>query len=196
MLKQIWNPWLLTGALVVVCGVPADAQRFIQTNLTTDTGIGGTKKDANLVNPWGLSRASGSPWWTSDNGKDLSTLYIGDGTAQSLVVSVPGGPTGTVFNGTGDFPLNGNPAVFLFATEAGAILGWNGGPTATMVASKANAIYKGLARGSINGKNYLYAADFHHGKIDVLNAQLRYVALQSCQYGTVTPVRFRWTTSA
>jgi uncharacterized protein (TIGR03118 family) len=96
-------------------------------------------------------------------------------------VSVPGGPTGTVYNGTTDFVLksDGKPAVFLFATEAGTILGWNGGAgtMASQVASKPNAVYKGLARAVAFGKNYLYATDFHHGRVDVLDSNFHYVSL-------------------
>jgi hypothetical protein len=45
--------------------------------------------DPNLVNPWGLSRAAGSPWWVSDNGTGLSTLYNGAGAITPLVVTIP-----------------------------------------------------------------------------------------------------------
>jgi uncharacterized protein (TIGR03118 family) len=103
--------------------------------------------DANLVNPWGVGESSTSPFWVSDNGAGLSTLYITDGTPQALVVSIPapgadplgadGAPTGLVFNiasAAGAFKISGcsptgtptsAPATFLFATEDGTILGWN-----------------------------------------------------------------------
>jgi len=175
-MKNTFNRWVLAGVLVSTCCVPTlSAQHFVQTNLTSDTGIGGTKKDPNLVNPWGMSRSSGSPWWISDNGSNLSTLYGSDGTAVSLVVSVPGGPSGTVFNGTAAFQLNGKPAVFVFCTEGGTILAWNGGTAATVVASKNGAVYKGLALANVNGVNYLYATDFHYGKVDVLDTNFHYV---------------------
>ncbi len=174
-MKTIFNRWLVAGTLASLYSASAFAQHFVQTNLTSDTGIGGTKKDAGLVNPWGMSRSSGSPWWLADNGSNLSTLYGADGTAVPLVVSVPGGPSGTVFNGTADFQLNGKPAVFLFSTEGGTILAWNGGPAATVVASKTGAVYKGLALASVNGVNYLYATDFHHAKVDVLDTNFNYV---------------------
>jgi Ca2+-binding RTX toxin-like protein len=38
------------------------------------------------------------------------------------------------------------------------------------------AIYKGLALAQVGGKNFLFATDFHNGKIDVLDAQFRKVA--------------------
>src|SRR5258708_33718835 len=51
----------------------------------------------------------------------------------ALPISTPNAPTGTVFNGTGDFVVtNGalsGPARFLFAHEGGTISGWN--PTAS-----------------------------------------------------------------
>src|SRR5205807_10098505 len=45
--------------------------------------------DPNLVNPWGMSRSSGSPWWISDNGTSLATLYDATGAPKQLVVSIP-----------------------------------------------------------------------------------------------------------
>ena len=102
--------------------------------------------DPNLVNPWGISESSTSPFWVADNGASVSTLYNTAGTPQSLVVSIPspgdplgatGTPTGTVFNiaaAQGAFKISGvtsanlpitASAVFIFATEDGTILGWN-----------------------------------------------------------------------
>jgi len=78
-----------------------------------------------LINPWGLSRSSSSPWWISDNGTGLSTLYNGPGAKQALVVTIPpadpnnkntplGTPTGTIANGSPtDFLLApGKPSLF------------------------------------------------------------------------------------
>src|SRR6201993_4532616 len=99
---------LLPGSLV--------AQQYHRTDLTVDTQAvspSATNVDSNLVNAWGLARGSGSPWWISDNGTGVSTLYNGIGTAAALVVTIPaadsssqtGTPTGQVFNGTDDFQL-------------------------------------------------------------------------------------------
>lgn len=170
---------LAAGILSSLSAGHLHAQRFTQVDLTSDTGVGGTISDPNLLNPWGMSRSSGSPWWFSDNGSNLSTLYTGTGNIVPLIVSVPGGPTGTTFNGTTDFQLGGKPATFVFSTEAGAILAWNGGTAATLVASKGNAVYKGLALAKIDGANYLYATDFHHAEVDVLDADFHYVAIAS-----------------
>jgi uncharacterized protein (TIGR03118 family) len=128
----------------------------------------------------GISRSSTTPWWVSDNGTGLSTLYMGDGSIVPLVVTVlgatvPGTPTGTIWNGTQDFKINGSPALFLFAAEDGTISGWNAGlGTQTMVvASKDSAIYKGLAMATVHGANYLYATDFHNGTVDVYDANFQ-----------------------
>ena len=45
----------------------------------------------------------------SNNGTTTSTLYNGSGGKQALTVAVPGGPTGTVFNGVAtDFVVSQN----------------------------------------------------------------------------------------
>jgi uncharacterized protein (TIGR03118 family) len=160
---------------MVVLSILAFPQHYTQTNLVSDGSIPGTKPDPNLVNAWGISRSSGSPWWVSDNGTRTSTLYLGDGSPVPLVITVPGAPTGTLFNGTQDFKINGSPAPFLFASEDGTISGWNGslGTEAMVVGSKDTAIYKGLAMATAHGANYLYATDFHNGTIDVYDANLQ-----------------------
>jgi uncharacterized protein (TIGR03118 family) len=161
------------AAALLVAGV-AGAQQYTQTNLVSNAAGPAPKTDSRLVNPWGLSRSSSSPWWVSDNGTGLSTLYNAAGTAQALVVTVPGAPTGTVFNGSADFELAaGKPARFLFASEDGTISGWNTGvqPTqAVVVVTTPGAVYKGLAIAVVDGKRQLYATDFHGGHVDVFDA--------------------------
>src|SRR5205809_61196 len=61
------------------------------------------------------------------------------------------------------------------STDATLVNGWDPNvPASTMtstgtgvVATSADAIYKGLAIGSVGTANYLYAADFPHGRVDV-----------------------------
>jgi len=115
----------------------AFAQHFNQVNLVSNVPGAAAVTDPNLVNPWGISFSSTSPLWVADNGAGVSTLYNGDGTPVSLIVTIPppsGGagpskPTGTVFNGGADFVVTANslsgPARFLFVTEDGTIAGWN-----------------------------------------------------------------------
>ncbi len=89
-------------------------------------------------------------------------------------VTDPSGPTGTVFNGSSDFQVGPNqPARFIFATEQGTISGWNpaAGPVLAVnkVDTPGKAVYKGLAIGQIGTANYLYAANFFTGKVDVFD---------------------------
>src|SRR5438874_5597423 len=164
---------------------------YTVTNLVSDGTIPALHTDANLVNAWGLTALPTSPWWVANNGTGTSTLYNGNGVAQfgttPLVVSVPGAPTGAVANPTSDFVVSAGgasgPARFIFATESGTIRGWNPGvppgpppppPPSTQTElvvdnSAAGSVYKGLAIGSVDGNNFLYANDFVNGQIDVFD---------------------------
>ena len=168
------------------------AQHYQRTDLTTDnSSVSATAPnvDPNLVNPWGMSRSSGSPWWISDNGTGLSTLYDSTGLPKSLVVTIPapngqpgGTPTGTVFNYTGAFDVGpGQSAIFLFATEDGTISGWNPGANATAAIVKVNragsAIYKGLALATTTVGPRLYASNFQSGMVDVFDGKFRSVTV-------------------
>jgi uncharacterized protein (TIGR03118 family) len=130
-----------------------------------------TNTDPNLKNPWGMTSSSASPFWISDNGANVATLYNGAGTPQSLIVSTPLGPTGDVFNIAGG-PSFGS-SVFLFAQLSGQIAGWTGIGTLALTQFTAldHAAYTGLTIATIpNVGTFLYAADFHNGKIDVINS--------------------------
>jgi uncharacterized protein (TIGR03118 family) len=147
-----------------------------------------------LINPWGISRGSGSPWWVSDNATGFSTLYNGAGTKQSLIVTIPpadpnnkntptGTPTGTIFNGSQtDFLLApAKPALFLFSTNDGTIAGWNPAVAATLAVTVVKATdgssYTGLTSAFINGKSFLYAANFTKGRVDVYDNAFQPVKL-------------------
>src|SRR5271154_3255741 len=85
---------LAIGALsAILAAASANAQfvpqHYTQTNLVSDIPGAAPITDPNLVNPWGLSRSSVSPWWVADNGPGLSTLYNGAGAVQGLVVTIP-----------------------------------------------------------------------------------------------------------
>jgi uncharacterized protein (TIGR03118 family) len=150
---------------------------FIPTNLVTDDQLAhpALLTDPNPVNAWGISHSPTSPFWVSDNGTGVSTLYrvdpvTGVPSIVPLVVSIPGAgnPTGQVFaNLAGSF--NGN--TFLFVSEDGTVSGWRGslGTTAeTLVLGSPNNVYKGSAFENILGNGYLYAANFRSGQIDVV----------------------------
>jgi uncharacterized protein (TIGR03118 family) len=191
------------AVLLLQAALPVDAKlargSFHQTNLVSDIPGLAQSTDPNLVNPWGLSSSATSPIWVSDNNAGVSTLYRGDGSAVPLVVTIPapgsptgGTPTGTVFNTTAsDFKVtqgkNTAKALFLFATEDGTILGWNpgvGGLSATIAVDHSavpdivnGAVYKGLTLGSVGANNYLYAANFRSGAVDVFNGVFHQVNL-------------------
>jgi uncharacterized protein (TIGR03118 family) len=168
------------GLLIAVV-VPASARNinaenlYSVHNLQSDVPGLATNLDPDLVNGWGIVASPTSPWWVSDEGTQKSTLYNGNtGLKLGLVVSVPGGPTGVVFNGTSDFKVDAGTgplaARFIFATEDGHIAGWNGvGTLAITAVSTPDAIYLGLANASNGGANFLYAANFSAAQIDVFD---------------------------
>jgi uncharacterized protein (TIGR03118 family) len=159
---------------------------YAVTNLVSDQAGVAAVTDSTLVNAWGIAVGPRS-FWVSANGSDLSEVYVGDVNGSPLVapfkVTIPGGkPTGQVANLTTDFVVsdgNGNsgPAAFIFASESGAVTGWNPVvPPGSRVAQPAfqatdDAIYKGIALANNGTGNFLYLADFHNGKIDVLDSQ-------------------------
>jgi uncharacterized protein (TIGR03118 family) len=167
--------------------LPSTTNAFLETDLVSDQAGKAALQDANLVNPWGIALSpTAGAFWVSDNGKDVATLYTGDVAgstlkAASLVVNIPGGaPTGQVFNSTSDFVVtNGadsKPAVFIFASEAGEITGWNPGVPLPAPSTNAQvgvtvpgAVFKGVTIGTNATGNFLFATDFAHGKIDVFD---------------------------
>ncbi|HEV8501779.1 MAG TPA: TIGR03118 family protein [Casimicrobiaceae bacterium] len=160
----------------MMVAVPVRAAVFGSTNLVTDDQSVNAARitDPNLVNAWGISHSSGSPFWVSDNGTGVSTLYsvnplTNAPTRLSLVVTIPGdgNPTGQVFN-TDAASFNGD--LFLFVSEDGTVSGWRGalGTAAeTLVLGSTDNNYKGTALATIGTATYLYAANFDTGAIDV-----------------------------
>jgi uncharacterized protein (TIGR03118 family) len=138
--------------------------------------------DAQLVNPWGLVYGPGMPFWISDQGSGLSTLYDGTGVKYSPIVTIPpasgtgkGSPTGIVYNVSGtDFQISHWTSAFLFCTLDGTISGWSHfSPNNALIGvnnSGSGASYTGLAITSKASGNFLYAADFANNKVDVYNS--------------------------
>jgi uncharacterized protein (TIGR03118 family) len=163
---------------ILCLSVVANAQHYEQHNLVSDIAGMATVTDPNLVNPWGLARSSTGPWWVADNGTGVSTIYNGSGTPAPLVVTVPGNggpgtPTGAVFNGSANFEISrGNPAIFIFVGEDGTISGWNPNVDpahAVIVAQSKGSIFKGATIADLETGPFLYAADFHEGRIAVFD---------------------------
>jgi uncharacterized protein (TIGR03118 family) len=153
-------------------------------NLVSDGG-GTPNVDPHLVNGWGIAFNPRGFVWVANNETSTSTLYDGNGVPQSLVVSIPAGqageakPTGIVFNGSGDFVVSmggkSGPARFIFAGQAGTLAAWSPGVNLTSAVTVYDGgaeekAYTGLALAQLRGANHLYAADFHHRRIDVFDA--------------------------
>ncbi|HEY1884824.1 MAG TPA: TIGR03118 family protein [Roseiarcus sp.] len=153
--------------------------RLDQTNLVSDLPGVAQIQDPNLVNAWGISFGPTSPFWISDNGAGLATLYSVPGSGPpsvsklGLTVTIPptaGGttsaPTGQVFNGGVGF----GGAKFLFDSEDGVISGWKGpGGTDTVIGvdKGSAAVYKGLAISDPGASSaVLYATNFRAGTIE------------------------------
>jgi uncharacterized protein (TIGR03118 family) len=168
------------------------ATQVVQTNLVSNGAVPAVTIDPNLVNPWGLAHSSTSPFWISDNGAGVSTLYNGAGAKIPLTVTIPpppgspagttSAPTGVVFNGNaGSFPVNGTTSAFIFSTEDGTIAAWAGslGTQAAIVKDEsslgAGAEYKGLAIASTPGGNFLYATDFANGLVEQFDSNFNLV---------------------
>ena len=77
------------GLALLTLGAVSFGQHYNQTNLVSSEPGVAPVTDSDLINAWGMSRGSGSPWWVSDNGTGLTTLYNGTGTKQGLVVTIP-----------------------------------------------------------------------------------------------------------
>jgi uncharacterized protein (TIGR03118 family) len=156
------------------------ANTYLQTNLVSDLAGVAQLQDTNLLNAWGIAFSATGPFWISDNGTGLATVYAvtnrADGSPhvvkQGLQVAIPGlgAPTGMQFNGTGAF--NGDP--FIFAGEDGTISGWRSalGGTAELLTSRDTAVYKGITLFSDNGATLLVLANFSEGTLDVYDTNL------------------------
>jgi uncharacterized protein (TIGR03118 family) len=168
-------------------GTLAFGQNYNQINLVSNTSGVAPVTDPALVNPWGMSRSSGSPWWIADNTTGVSTLYNGAGTKQGLTVTIPaakwgstGTPTGTIYNGSKtDFLLAARtPALFLFSTLDGTIVGWNPGVGTKVVVKTADgSSYTGLTSAKVNGQLRLYAANFTKGRVDVYDSGFHRISI-------------------
>src|SRR3954471_13622555 len=83
--RKYWVGFAL--ATVVTCIATGPARAYVQTNLVSDIPGLAIITDPKLVNPWGLSEGPTSPFWTSNQGTNSSTLY-----------STPGGSAITKIN--------------------------------------------------------------------------------------------------
>ncbi len=184
------------AALLTLAAGTASAQRYIQHNLVSDVPSLAPRTDPNLVNAWGIAHSPTGPIWIANNGSGTSTVYDENGLpvpnkTAPLVVAIPEGtanteggvPTGTVFNGTGQFVVSANgksgSAVFLFAGEDGTISGWNPGvnPTQAILGvdnSTSGAVHKGIALGAMGSNNLVYVTNFNSGNVDAYDSSFAF----------------------
>lgn len=176
--------------LVLVAAGPAAAQFHKQTNLVSDvSSTAPMVTDPLLVNPWGVSFGTMTPFWVSDQGTNTATVYSVDTTGVvakvPLNVAIPASPSGQVFNDSANFVVSkggaSGPAKFIFAGLNGTISGWNPGvppppPSPSMQAILAAAgtpapvAYTGIALAQASSGMLLFAANnAPPGRIDVFN---------------------------
>jgi uncharacterized protein (TIGR03118 family) len=100
----------------------------------------------------------------------------------------PGSPTGIMFNGNPAVfhLLNRKSAKFIFVTEDGTVQAWAGGPAATIMVDNSvkpdaarGAVYKGATITEIDGKQYILAANFRSGHVDIFDSTFKQVHLGS-----------------
>lgn len=188
-----WNV-LRTGLLMLAAplawsATPAGNAYLVHSLVADQPGIADFT-DPNLINPWGMFTSSASPFWVSDAGTGLSTIYSSNGAPSAIKPAIPGAhsangvPTGGFANATGQFQIQGKVPNFLFVTADGTISGWASALDATKALitvdnSTQGAVYYGVAVSATttNATPNLYAANFHTGAIDVYDANYKAVTL-------------------
>jgi uncharacterized protein (TIGR03118 family) len=179
---------VLVAVLFLGLTVAASAQSFTVSNLTADVPGVAANTDPNLIGPVGLSRGIIGKWWVPNSGSATATLYDGSGVASALIVSLPPVPgsstptraTGTVFTGAAGFNISpGNPALFMFVTLDGTILGWNPNVdlfnAVVLVNRNGKASYTGMTTAEIGASHYLYAVNALTASIEIFDATLQHV---------------------
>lgn len=162
---------------------------YLVHNLVSDLPNVADHQDKNLINPWGNAFGA-TPFWVSDEGTGLATLYTGVGAPNATrIVSIPsaggtktgGHVTGAIFNSfssnTAAFDVaTGTPPSFMFCTADGLIIGWAGADANQAVTlfdnSKSGAEYLGCALGGTSTAPFIFAANFSAGTVDVYDLNL------------------------
>ena len=163
---------------------------FNQVNLVSNNpSYNAGRVDPLLQDAWGMAFSPTGNIWLSANVTGYSTVYDKEGSEILSPVAIPspasnngGTITGIVFSGAANFKLpNSLPSIFAFAGQDGVISGWNKGNPKNaikMVDNSGTASYFGLALANSKSANYLYAANFKAGTIDVFDSTWRKVNMQ------------------
>ena len=151
---------------------------YQKVNLVADSaGWTGARVDTNLKNAWGIALYPNGNFWISANHANAAVIYDRNGVQQlaPVMLNTGGAPSGAVYNSTADF----RGSKVIFANESGVISAYitGAGDSTVIVADRSatGTVYKGLAIASDGGANFLYATDFHNGKVDVFDANFNYV---------------------
>jgi uncharacterized protein (TIGR03118 family) len=191
-MTRLFFGFLCTAALCQFASA-APANAYIQHNLVADTAGVADVTDPDLINPWGISESTASPFWVSNAGTGLAKVYSTSATATiavaALKVTIPHGTgstdpvgvvTGQFSNSTTAFLLaNGAKASFVFVTEDGTLSAWNTGATAQVkIDNSANgAAYKGLALGGTATAPQIYVANFSGATVEVYDGNFAPVTM-------------------
>lgn len=187
-----WMTCIASSLLLLFssCSKPvdgADLKDFKQVNLVANLSkYHPVTVDPKLLNAFGMAWSPTGTAWVNSVGGHVSALYSGEGAIVRTPVNIPspndtagGFPTGIVFSAGKGFNLSNGPSAFLFAGFDGVLSGWNGasGNNARRLRNPAHAAYTGLATGTSNGHNFIYAANFGAGKIDVWDTSFSPVSM-------------------
>jgi uncharacterized protein (TIGR03118 family) len=195
---RFWSSRLLglsircaTMLAIVPAAWPA-GNNYLVHNLVADQPGIADNTDPNLVNPWGIFTTATSPFWVSDAGTGLSTVYSSNGTPSATKPTIPPSAkgkspavvTGGVANATGGFLVQGHAPSFIFVTADGTVSAWSSAVSATAAQlmvdnSSKGAVYYGLAISATttNPAPMLYAANFNSGGIDVFDTNYNPVTM-------------------
>lgn len=167
--------WAVVSVVCVALTAPQAllAAGYLQRNLVSDVPLLADYTDPNMVNPWGLAL---SPFWVCNNRSATYNVQGSDGAPTTVITTVPAAPGSTAKGSCTGAVRNNNAAAFLVSpgvagtwlldTEDGLITIRSGATNVIKVDnSTKGAVYKGIALS--NNPDYVYAANFNSGKIDV-----------------------------
>jgi uncharacterized protein (TIGR03118 family) len=194
---------------------------YQQTNLVGYQPRLGHFTDPNL-NGWGMtSLPDGSFCVANAFSTGLATFYDRSGHVLPQTITVPGSaagsaalglpsvghPTGVVHNPTNDFVITNPdtgvsaPATLIFDSIDGTLSGWNPvvDPTHALLIRNTwqpggtDSVYTGLEIGQDSqGNNVLYAADFLHNDLQIINGSFTTINTISCAGLGVSSDPYSW----
>ena len=177
----------------LVSDTPNPLNAATPPNMCPSTTPGCLQIDPNLVDGWGIAITASSPFWISNAGTGLATVYSYSATASATTtsnitvtataVTVPsasggaGRVTGQIASsGLGAaFNIGGATvaASFMFCTEDGTIsarVASSPNAATITVNNGGSAVYKGCTAVMTSAGPRFYAANFATGKVDVFDA--------------------------